>query len=238
MRYADSDFNWTQWVDANDDRDEATMLAALREYIAATARRWVRDCTYDAAWANKKFAKLGMTDRIETENHYIMTAAVTGTAEVGVYANSRAEALEKANARLSNRSALISSISVTSDPVFTSGPEDPAPVSPDGPQTVDATLTMLREIILLGHISGPKVCQAEADRVLASFGLAPIPERKTFVVSRPVTAEMRTTVEAYDEASAQRVAGWRWDNDRTGYKTVNAEVTDEATVTAADNVAA
>jgi hypothetical protein len=218
MLYAEPE-TWAEWSTANTDVDmpEVTKLAALRGYIAATARKWVHDCTYDAAWANKKFAKLGMADRIGQENYYTVTATVTGTAQVGVYANSRAEALEKANARLSDRDPLISSISVTSDPVFTSGPEDSAPVNPDGPQTVDATLTMLREIILLGHISGPKVCQVEADRVLASFGLAPIPERKTFTVAVPVEAVMKTTVEAYDEASASRVAGWRWDNDRTGY---------------------
>lgn len=29
---------------------------------------------------------------------------------------------------------------------------------------------------------------------------------------------MKTTVTAYDEESAQRVASWRWENDRAGFE--------------------
>ena len=233
MQHADPAVGWIEWTDENKDADEATRLAVLREYIFAVGRRWVNDCTYDAAWANKKFAKLGITDRIQSESRYVLRADVTGTIELAVYGFSRTEALETAKQRLNGvGSGQVTSVTAASEPAFVEGPEDvPATVDDDAPQTVDATLAKLREVILFGHIAGPKICEPEANRVLASFGLDSIPPRKTFKVSRPVTGEMSTTVEAYDEASAQRVAGWRWENGRSGH-TIDQAVSDEPVVTA------
>lgn len=237
MQFADPAMIWTDWLDANNDRDEATKLAALREYIVQTARSKVHSCTYDAAWANKKFAKLGITERIEQENSYTLTVAVTGKIELLVYGRNRAEALEKAGQRLDGQgSGHIGGVTATADPVFVSGPEDAqAAADDDAPQTVAATLVTLREIILLGHIAGPKICQQEADEVLRSFGLATIPERKTFTVTQPVEAVMSTTVEAYDEVSAQRVASWRWANEQSGFKIADPTPTDVVSVSMAAN---
>lgn len=240
MQYADPHLDWTEWVSANPDQDEATKLLALREYIAATARDWQDMGEITAEWANKKLTALGITELIGMTTTYLIQVPVSGTAEIGINAGSRVEALKLLEARLVGTRQLVISAAVALDtPVFTSGPEDPDPsvIDPDVPTTVQATLDMLREIILLGHIAGPKYCDIGANKVLASYGLAPIPERKKFTVTRPVAADMRTVVEAYDEVSAQRVAGWRWDNGRTGYEVFDVDPIDEATVTAADNVA-
>jgi len=233
MQYADPDLDWTEWLANNEDRDEATKLAALREYIVAVARKWVRDCTYDEVWANKKFGKLGITERFDISQQYVLQVAITADLTTSVYAASRTEALEKFNARIAHAGGNITNIAAAGDPVFSSGPEDPDPLGdPDAPQTVGATLALLREIILLGHIAGPRICEAQANQVLASFGLAPIPERRTFKVSRPVDAVMTTTVEAYDEESATRIAGWRWESNRSGYNLATAEAKDAPSVAA------
>lgn len=240
MQYADRTINWTEWLVANDAATDTEKLAALREYIAATARQWVNSCTYDAAWANKKLLKMGITDLISTSNHYALEAPATGMLSVGIYAKSRAEAEQRfREVAAANNTVRITIPAIVGDLVFTAGPEDTDPAAAaDAPATVYDTLDMLREIIMLGHIAGPHICEEEANKVLASYGLAPIPPRRKFVVARPVEAEMRTTVEAYDEASAERVARWRWENGRTGYDAVNIDPLDEATVTAADNVGA
>lgn len=220
MQYADPNTTWDDWDDTHGEADEPTRLAALREYIAAVARRWVHSCTYDAAWANKKLAKLGITDRIQVDNSYILEVPVSGVTSYSVYASNRVEAEERfRELAASGRSFTLANPTLLGDPVFTSGPEDPdGTPDPDAPTTVDATLFMLREIILLGHIAGPKICEEEANRVLGDFGLAPIPPRQSFEVVRSISGAMRTVVTAYDEASAQRVAMWRWDNDRAGYE--------------------
>lgn len=236
MQYGTDGLTWAEWLEANDDRDDPTKLLALREYIVAVAKRWVNTCTYDARWANKKLAKLGITDRLPTrEVAYVLAADVTGSLDLTVYASNRTDAMDKAVERLtSNGADYVRNIRAVGAPTFVSGPEDDDPdaVADDAPTTVDGTLARLREIILLGHIAGPRICKEEADDVLKDFGLAPIPPRKTFVVTRPVDAVMRTTVEAYDEESAQRVAGWRWDNNRSGYETTDAQPTGDATVLA------
>jgi len=240
MQYADPALVWTEWEANNADRDEATKLLALREYIAATARDWRNAGEITAEWANKKLTVLGITNLIGFTSTYVVEATVSGTVSVGIQAATRAEALTLFEDRVSTGVQTMVSVQATlNDPKFTAGPEDPDPnvIDLDAPATMQATLDMLREIILLGHIAGPKYCEQGANRVLASYGLAPIPPLKRFVITRPVAADMRTTVEAFDEMSAQRVAGWRWDNGRTGYELANADPIDEATVTAADNVA-
>ena len=237
MQYADPALDWTEWVEANADRDDATKLAALREYIFAQATHWVRSGEITHVWANKKLAKLGITKQIERETVYDLTAPVTAEVGVRVYARNRTEALEKAKERLTGMgSASVVKVALNGDPLFTGGPEDrdPSVIDPDAPQTTFATLAMFREIVMLGHVAGPKYCTPGADRVLAAFGLAAIPETKKFVVTRPVTATASTTVEAYDEASAERVADWRWDDGRNGYEIHDAVSSDDAVVTAKD----
>jgi hypothetical protein len=220
MQYATPGLTWDEWVDANDDRDDATKLAALREYITATAREWVRSGDITGAWANKKLAKLGIADRLGT-NTYVLEAPITGAVRLTLAAATRAEAAAEFQRVMGHATgASILSPQVTADPTVISGPEDPDPnvVDPDVPATVQATLEMLREIILLGNVSGPRFnCDSGANRVLAEYGLAPVPPRKEYVVTRPATATMRTVVQAYDEASAERIAEWRWEDGRSGY---------------------
>lgn len=233
MQYADPAAHWNEWLDENTDKDEATKLAALREYIFALAVVWNGSENITASWLNKKLAKLGMTERIATDNRYALTVEVSGTLEVGVYGATRVEALEKLAALLDgSRNDRVSKLVATADPVFTDGPEDVDPnvIAPDAPTTVDGTLVMLREIIMLGHISGPRYCENGANAVLRSFGLAEIPPLKTFKVTRPVEAVVSTTVEAYDEQTAMRVAGWRWENGQTGYTMATGKDTDAPTV--------
>jgi hypothetical protein len=230
---------WTDWLAANDLADEADKLTALHEIIVRTARDQVRNETYSritAEWANKKLAKLGIPDRIGVRNSYVIEAPISGTIRLPVGAANRTAALALFESRVTNAASWeVSALVVQGAPVFASGPadEDPNVVDPDVPTTVQGTLDMLREIIMLGHIAGPKYCEDEANDVLASFGLAPIPPRRKFTVTRPVTAEMSTTVDAYDEESAQRVAAWRWADGRGGYNLANVDPTDELTVTAA-----
>jgi hypothetical protein len=220
---------WTEWLADNADADEPARLEALRAFIVKVARREVHGCSYTPAWANKKFAKLGITERIPTENRYVVRAPVSGDVEMVVYGDVRAEVIEKAKKLLDGtRSTVLKDVQVTGDFEFTEGPEDPDPqaIAADAPHSVSATLLMLREIIMLGHISGPHICEEESNRVLAEFGLESIPPRKTFTVTRPVTALAQTVVEAYDEASAMRVAGWRWEDGKTAYDLVEVEGAD------------
>lgn len=242
MQYADPYVTWKTWAADNADQDEAAKLAALREYIVQTAKSWVNSCTYDAAWANKKLAALGITERIDAVNPYTLEVSASGTIAVNVYAHDRAEAVAKFHetvAANANRLTYVKGATIQGDPVFVSGPEDVATVvDPDAPTTVDATLIKLREVILLGHLAGPKVCEEEANNVLDTFGLAHIPPRRQYVVTRPVTAVMRTAVEAYDEASAARVAGWRWENGRAGHVVVDAVVDGVPSVDEAEMVGA
>lgn len=222
MQYGTDGLTWTEWLEANDDRDDATKLAALREYITDAASRAFGRGDIGAEWANKKLAKLGIPQRMLADSSYVVSAPVSATLRYFAAAGSRADALEQFKSYVDNlggSSASVTGVAVTGTPVFVSGPEDPEDVvSDDAPTTVEGTLEMLREVILYGYIAGPRYCEDGANRVLESFGLAPIPPRKRFVVERLAEAVMRTTVEAYDEASAERVAGWRWENGQTGYE--------------------
>lgn len=229
--YADPSISWDEW-DNNHSVSEDTRLLALREFIFRLADTWKSHEKITPAWVNKKLAKLGITERVDIENRYEIRADVTGTVTLTMYGATRADALEKLTERLDGTaSATVFQVQATADPVFTSGPEDVDPdVDPDAPTTVDATLAMLREIIMLGHIAGPKYCDDGANEVLASFGLDPIPPRKSFTVTRPVQAVVTTTVQAYDEASAQRVASWRWENERAGFQMASGDPLADPTV--------
>lgn len=228
--------NWTDWLAANADADETVKVEALREYIAETGKAWAGRERITPDWVNKKLTKLGITDLIKHEASYMLRTAVTGTVDLAVYAYSRTEALEKAALRLNGTgSAHVSQLAGIGTPTFVAGPEDPNPAAADGdaPQTVDALLTAFRETVMLGTIAGPHYCAVGASRVLGEYGLPPIPERKTFTVTRPVEAVATTTVEAFDAESAMRVAGWRWEDGRNGYTLADAQATDAPSVAAA-----
>jgi hypothetical protein len=219
MQHATPGATWIEWSQDNADRDDTTKLAALREIIAETARIWVDSGDITAGWANKKLAKLGIADRLAHKTYYELETTVVAPLKLGVYASSRADAEAEFKARLA-RSLTVDEAEAPYALRFVSGPEDtPQAGDPDAPTTVDATLAMLREIILLGNISGPRFnCDSGANRVLASYGLAPVPPRTEYVVVQPMQGTMQTVVEAYDEASAQRIAGWRWENNRSGFE--------------------
>lgn len=214
---------WLEWLEAHDGDeapDEATKVAALRDYILQEAREAAADDSARLPWVNKKLPQLGITEQIPGPGvAYGLQVPVTGTLDMIVYAQSRTEALEKASALLDGTHGnQVRRITPTAAPTFTSGPEDPDPqATDDTPTTVDALLTKFREIIMLGVIAGPHLCTSGSNAVLAKFGLDPIPGRQTFTVGMPVDGVMKTMVEAYDAESAKRVAGWRWDNSRTGY---------------------
>lgn len=225
MTHVDPGVAWAEWSEENEDRDDATQLAALHEVILRDAVYWTGTGEITADWANKKLATLGITGRIG-DNRYTLEMPISGTMTYSVAAANRADAEAKLNSMLSSMPTIAITAPVSQgSPVFTSGPEDvdPNTPNPDAPTTVQATLEKLREIILLGNIAGPRFnCDSGASRVLASYGLAPVPERKEFVVTRPVQGAMRTIVEAYDEASAERVAGWRWENGRRDHEVTTA----------------
>jgi hypothetical protein len=226
---------WAQW-DAANAVDDDTRLAVLREFIFATAKAFANRYPVTPAWVNKKLGGLGVADRITAEQSYGIEVAVTGVLTIGVYAHNRAEALEKFEDRvkgLAGGGFHVTNVISTSLPVFTdASPQDQVgAVDDDAPQTVDETLAALREVILLGHVAGPKYCADEADEVLAAYGLDPIPAKVEFVVERPMTGTMRTTVTAYDVETAQRVAGWRWENERAGFELTQATPVDDVRVT-------
>lgn len=224
---------WTEWSANNPHLSEDDQLTALREIIFRTARAEVASGNITAEWANKKLPKLGITERVQANNSYVIEAPITGIMTMTVVAANRADALEEFTRRASAaRVATTTNPAVHGAPVFTFGPEDKdADVDSDAPATVGATLDLFREIVLLANIAGPRFdCDSGANHLLAEYGLDPVPPRKQFVVTRPVQATMRTVVEAYDEASAQRVAGWRWDNSRTGHTVAEATVTGDVSV--------
>jgi hypothetical protein len=237
MQYADPDTTWIEWATANADVDmpDADRLTALHEFIEQTAREFVRSGSITTEWANKKLAKLGVAARITQNSAYTIEAQVTGRTAFTVYATNRADAEQAFRDRVANdRQTLSRGATVTSDVQFNSGPEDfdPTAPNPEAPVGVTDTLDMLREVIMLGNISGPRWdCDSGTNKVLASYGLAPVPARMEFTVSIPIEGAMTTKVEAYDEESAKRVAGWRWDNGRTGYALGAVTDTDVLAVT-------
>lgn len=237
MQHPDVSDTWIDWVAANDDASDGDKLIALRTIIFNTALIWRGSGDITAEWANKKLYALGIAERIEVDHSYAFEAPVSAFMDLRVFASNRTEALEKVTALLRvDGGGMVKRIAAAGDPKFVDGPEDlPKDASPDAPTTVDATLMKLREIIMLGNIAGPRFnCENGVNRVLASYGLDPIPPRKVFTVDVPVEGFMRTNVEAYDEESAKRVAGWRWDNGRSGY--VPEHMTDTNTpVVAAPN---
>jgi hypothetical protein len=227
MQHAEPGRTWAEWLEENDGADDEIKLAALREYIVQEARTHVAYGEITPEWANKKLATLGITEQVAATNTYLLQAPVTGTVEISLRAADRTEAEKVFRDSLngaSDRSYVASALTITGDVTFVSGPYDPDPANPapDTPATVADTLAKLREVIMLGVVAGPKVCEYGANRVLASFGLAPVPSRKQFVVSRPAQVVMQTTVEAYDQDSADRVAGWRWDDGHKGYSVTEA----------------
>jgi hypothetical protein len=231
MQYATPGTTWTEWSEDNADRDEATKLAALREIITVTAHEWVNSGEITAEWANKKLAKLGIADRLDLQNAYVLETTVVAPFKATVYAADRAAAEDQFKARLTH-ALTVAEAEAPYALRFVSGPEDaPQAGDPDAPTTIDATLTMLREIILLANVSGPRFnCDSGASRVLASYGLAPVPERKKFTVRRPAAVDMVTTVEAYDEASALRIADWRWEDGHKDFKASNVDPIDDLAV--------
>lgn len=224
---------WTEWEQDHWGEDDATKLAALREYITRTARAEVASGSITAEWANKKLPKLGITERVQANNSYVIEAPITGIMTMTVVAANRADALEEFTRRAGvARVATTTRPVMHGAPVFTFGPEDKVTeVDSDAPATVGDTLALFREIVMLANVAGPRFdCDSGANHLLAEYGLDPVPPRKQFVVTRPVQATMRTVVEAYDEASAERVAGWRWDNSRTGHTVAEATVTGDVSV--------
>lgn len=221
VQYTDEDDTWVGWLAENDDALDVVKLIALREIIYALAKRWASSGEISAGWANKKLPQLGITEQIVRTQPYVLQADVTAVMDLRVYATSRAEAQQKAIDLLSmNGGGMVRLIKPgATAPTFVDGPEDPDPaVLDDAPATVDGTLMKLREIVMLGNIAGPRWdCESGTNTVLASFGLDPLPSRKQFTVGVPVEAVMKTTVEAYDDESALRVAGWRWDSGQSGY---------------------
>jgi hypothetical protein len=219
--------DWTDWQAAFPADDADTQLLALRKYIvrAALDAHAHEPGKITAAWVNKKLPHLGISERIETESRYMVEAPARGILTLPVHARSRDEALQKFATAWGNH-MMISEACVTGDPQIADGPEDPTGELPDdAPDTVGATLERLRETILLAVVAGPRICIDGANEFLARFGLERVPERRQFVVTRPATAKARTTVTAYDEASAQRVAEWRWGDAYSGY---TVEIDDEA----------
>lgn len=231
MQDTDGD-TWIEWLESNKDSDETAQLEALRGLILAEAKRSVEADDIKADWANKKLPLLGITEQIPRESSYLFTAPVAGTLDLRVFATSRADALVKV-AEILNRGggSFVKGVAGAGAAVLIEGPEDvDLTVAGDAPSTVDDTLARLREIVMLGVIAGPHLCKRGVDDLLASFGLAPLPETKRFTVSVPIEGEMLTEVEAFDEDSARRVAGWRWSNGRSGYQLSSATDTDVVTV--------
>lgn len=238
--HADPSITWTEWLEANPDADATIRLAALREYIIELARNWAGRENITAEWINKKLAKLGIGYRIVRAAAYTLSVPVTADLSFAVYATNRAEAMQKFTdclRAIETRHATVLHATYTATPVFTDGPEDPdlSVVDPDAPQTEDATLAMLREIIMLAVVAGPRICEPGANTVLSSFGLPDVPARKTFTVTRPVEATATTVVEAFDEASAMRVAGWRWEDGRSGYTVNDLTATDAPSLAVTTN---
>lgn len=224
MQRMTSGESWNDWLAANADQDDATKLAALREIIVQTGREWVASGEITSVWANKKLAALGITERIDADHQYVLKAPINvEPVRMTVYAINRTAALAQFTSRLA-AGAHVFGAEAASDPEFISGPEDSvAAVDDDAPQTVEATLAAFREIVLLANIAGPRFnCDSGGSAILDSYGLAPIPARKTYVVNRPAQVVMSTRVEAYDEASALRVAGWRWEDGHKAYEVSEA----------------
>jgi hypothetical protein len=210
---------WIDWTAAFPAADDDTKLQALRNYIWATADRACRQDGAPARWMNKKLPQVGVSDRMPAINTYTLEVPVNGFYRTEIAARNRAEAERLFRSTFGSQVGTTHEASFGDNVAFIDGPEDVAPgdLPDDAPQTVDATLAKLRELILLAVVSGPRFCVSGTNRVLASFGLEPVPERKTFRVSRPVVGFAETFVEAFDEASAERVAGWRWADGRQGF---------------------
>jgi hypothetical protein len=231
MQHADPRDTWIEWVTEVVEPDEDVRLAVLRDLIFDTAKDGVAIGEITAEWANKKLAKLGVVKRLDSLNRYKIATTVTADVELEVYGADRAAALDAFNAKVNDR-ITVAAADAPFALKFVSGPEDPTgQVDPDAPTTVDATLVKLREYIMLGVIAGPRYCEKGANRILAAYGLDPVPAMKKFTVGMPVEAAMKTTVEAYDEASARRIAGWRWDDGRTGFDLDHVMDTGALTVT-------
>lgn len=220
---------WTSWSHDNAGADDHTKLAALRELIVRDARRWAASGEITPEWADKKLAKLGIADRLMTDNQYELTVTASGKFTMTILAANRTDAEAQFLAHLASISrATVAEPAAYSLPTFVSGPADPdptAPVDPTIPTTVDQTLVALREIVMLAVIAGPHICVDGANDLLDDYGLAAIPARRKYRVSRPIVADMETTVEAYDMVSAARVANWRWDDNRKSFQLVDADPT-------------
>lgn len=239
MQYATPGISWVDWLAESADETDDVKLAALREYIMHTAKAQVSYGQITADWANKKLPTLGITELFPASREYVLKTSIVADVEMTLYAADRADAVQGFKNRLAGRINVYSA-EAPYEIKFVSGPEDvtPADLPADAPTTVDATLVKLREVIMLAHLAGPKVCKDGVNEVLDFYGLDHLPETRKYVVTRPAAADMRTTVTAYDEASALRIAEWRWDDNLAGYKPVNVDPIDEATATAvaADNV--
>jgi len=216
--------SWTDWKDTlavrGETVDATRELEVLREFIYAAAVSYSQRGDITPAWANKKLPGLGIDKIVPGASYYKLVVQLNGEAEYSFRANNRAEALRQTEDAITTADrALITKISAVSAPVFTEGPEDPTPgvLPDDAPTTVDATLAKLRETIMLATVAGPKICRTGADDFLELFGLEPVPAPKTFIVKRPAEAVLETTVEAFDEETAERVATWRWENNKTGF---------------------
>lgn len=208
-----------EWLEDNPDESEATKLEALHECIIRTACNWLLHGEINKAWANKKLWSLGVKHHFDTDNTYELNTTIVADVKLVVTARDRADAMEKFKNRVKG-SLNVANAEAPYAVKFVDGPEDydKDAVNPDAPTTVADTLVKLRETIMLGNISGPRWdCDSGTNAVLAGFGLAELPERKKFKVSRPVAAEAYTTVEAYDEAGARKVADWRWADGHTAH---------------------
>jgi len=206
------------WLSANPNATDDEKLTVLRGYIFAAAKESVDDGYITAGWANKKLLSLGIVARLDTRNSYTIEVPASGKAVLRFSATSRAQAMSLAASAMGSNRISVSDVTYDHAAITINGPEDTTPVAPDNaPATVADLLAKLRETVMLAHVAGPRICSSGASDLLAEFGLDPLPETKRFTVRRDAEVTLKTSVEAYDEDTAKRVAEWRWEDAHNGY---------------------
>lgn len=192
-----------------DDFKTAQEIQLLRQRITEYAAAAVKVANIDRDWINARLARLGAEPVYGTAKYQI-NAAFTGNWGTTIYAESRAEALEKfdeyrtaiANhgrlTGLFHGSAIYDVVFSGGEPVFYSGPQDPDLSGTVPPTSLDDLKSGIRAM-LKAAVTEQGWSYQHALNQAETMGLEPLPKLVNKAVQVPVSGNASVIVQVFDD---------------------------------------
>lgn len=198
-----------------DDFKTAQEIQLLRQRITGYAAAAVKVANIDRDWVNARLVRLG-AEPVTGTAQYQINAAFTGNWGTTIFAQSRAEALEKfdeyrtaiANhgklTGLFHGSGIYDVVFSPADPVFYSGPQDPLLLTSDLVTNLDDLKSGIRAF-LKAAVTEQDWSYQHALNQAETMGLEPLPKLVNKAVQVPVTGNASVIVQVFDDGDEDAV---------------------------------